>query len=317
MDQQQRSPNSEQQPASPLGSDIFRELGRFGSSSGDAVGNAGNDLLSPALLSVVPHGDRGSSQKNQSLDLSGQLGDSLLASTLEMHGTKRKSTESQAGVQVGTKRSSVTASHFPGFTMGSSSLGFSPVGMNSPPLLGNLGAMNHPLLLGGSSGSSFLQTPGQTLADLQTILPSAGSDLLRATAAGNGHLAAPSSSSLSTVFSAASNTTPLSSTSTATTSSSLPPYLMNPSMSGLLGTGYPLSYSQPLLSESRMFPSSLLSGSGGFPVLNPTSNSSNFLCSYNNPNSSLLGAALTQPGGHQSMENGGSSDDDVIEVTGQ
>uniref|UniRef100_A0A7N6ARG2 RAD54 like 2 n=1 Tax=Anabas testudineus TaxID=64144 RepID=A0A7N6ARG2_ANATE len=301
MDQQQRSPNGEQRPSSPLSSEIMRELSRYTSTTGDAAAGVGSEMPSSRDGSTVPVGDGVNSRNSQTSDLSRQLSDDLLSSALEMRGTKRKSTESQA--------------RFPGLSMGSSGLNFPPVGLNPTSLLGNLGHMSHPLLMGGSGGSSFLQTPGQTLADLQTMFPSA--------ATGNGHLPTPSSSSLSTVFSSPSTTIPMSSTPSAVTSASLasgslPPYLMNPSVAGLLSSGFPLNYSQSLLSEPRMFPTPLLSGSGGFPTPNSSSSTSSFLSHYNNPTSSLLGAALTQPDRHQSTENGGSSsDDDVIEVTGQ
>uniref|UniRef100_A0A3B4Z7V8 RAD54 like 2 n=1 Tax=Seriola lalandi dorsalis TaxID=1841481 RepID=A0A3B4Z7V8_SERLL len=259
VDQQQCSPNREQRPSSPLSSEILRELSRYTSSTGDATAA----------------GDGGSSQINQPGDLSRQLSEDLLSSALEMAGTKRKSTESQGNTQIGGKRTSA-ATRFPGLSMGSSGLSFPPVGLNSSSLLGNLGHMSHPLLMGGSGGSSFLQTPGQTLADLQTA----------------------ASSSLAP--------------------GSLPPYLMNPNMAGLLSSGFPLNYSQSLLSEQRMFPTPLLSGSGGFSAPNSSSTTSSFVSHYNNPTSSLLGAALTQPDRYQSTENGASSsDDDVIEVTGQ
>uniref|UniRef100_I3KAP6 RAD54 like 2 n=1 Tax=Oreochromis niloticus TaxID=8128 RepID=I3KAP6_ORENI len=231
VDQNQRSPNGEQRPSSPLGTEILRELSHYTSSTGDAAAaaaaaGAGNDLASPSDMSSVPSGDGNASQNYQARDLS-RLGDDLLSSSLEMRGTKRKSTESQGNAQMGDKCTSAAA-HFPALSGG---LSFPPVGLNSSSLLGNLGhPLSHPLLMAGSGGSSFLQTPGQTLADLQTIFPSA-----------------------------------------AATSSSLP--------------------------------------SGSLP---------RFLSHFNNPTSSLLGAALTQPDRHQSTENGGdSSDDDVIEVTGQ
>lgn len=280
----------------------------------------GDELLSPSDMSAVPAGDGGRSQSNQISDLSRQLCDDLFSSTSEMRSIKRKSAESQGSAPAGSKRTS-TAARFPGLSMGSSGLSFPPVGLNNSSLLGNLGHMGHPLLMGGSGGSSFLQTPGQTLADLQTMFPSGGSDLLRQSASGNGHLPTPSSSALPNVFTSASTTIPVSSTPSAATSSSLasgslPPYLMNPNVAGLLSSGFPLNYSQSLLSEPRMFPTPLLSGSGGFPAPNSSSTASNFLSHFNNPTSSLLGAALSQPD-RQSTDNGGSSsDDDVIEVTG-
>ncbi|CAN9511775.1 unnamed protein product [Ophioblennius macclurei] len=314
VDQQNRSPNGEQRSASPLSSEILRELSCYTSSTGESAAALANEFSSSSEGSSGPAADGGGSQNYQTGDLSRQLAGDTLGAALEMRGNKRKSSDNQGGAQAGSKRGS-TAAHFPGMTMGSSGLSFPPVGLNSSSLLGNLGHMSHPLLMASGGGSSFLQNPGQALADLQTMFPSAGADLLRQPATGNGHLSSPSSSSLSTVFSSASTTVPMSSPPSATTSASLPPYLMNPNMAGLLSSSYPLSYSQSLLSEPRMFPAPLLSGSGGFSAPNSGSTTSSFLSHYNNPTSSLLGAALTQP---DRQENGGdSSDDDVIEVTGQ
>lgn len=322
VNQQLQSTNGER-PSSPLSSEILREISRYTSSTTDATGGVRNELPSLSEVSVAQVGDEGSSQNNETGDLSGQLSDHLLSSALEMRGSKRRSSESQGNTQIGVKRTSA-ATRFPGLNVGSSGLSFPPMGLNSSSsVLRNLGHMSHPLLMGGSGGSSFPPTPGHTLADLQSIFPSAGSDLLRQSTTGNGHLPTPSSSSLPTVFSSSSMTIPMSSSPSAAPSSSLasgslPPYLMNPNMAGLLSSGFPLNYSQSLLSEPRMFPSPLLAGSGGFPVPNSSSATSSFLSHFNNPTSSLLGAALTQPDRHHSMENhGSSSDDDVIEVTGQ
>lgn len=326
MDQQQRSPNGEQRSSPPISSEIMRELSHYTSSTTDTATGIGNELpLSRDGLATTA-GDGGVSRNSQTSDLSRQLRGDLLTSALEMRGTKRKSNESQGNTQIGVKHTSAAA-RFPGLSIGSGGLSFPPMSLNSSSLLGNLGHVSHPLLMGGSGGgSSFLQTPGQSLADLQTMFPSAASELLRQTSPGNRHLPTnPSSSSLSTVFSSASSTIPLSSTPSAATSASLasgslPPYLMNPNVAGLLSSGFPLNYSQSLLSEPRMFPGPLLSGSGGFPAPNSSSSTSSFLSHYNNPTSSLLGAALTQPDRHLGIENGGSSsddDDDVIEVTGQ
>lgn len=317
--QQQLSPNTDPRPSSPLSADLLRELSCFSGPTADSSSGLRNELLSSpdtALGSRVGHG--GTSQNNQSADLNRQLGDHLLSSALEMHGMKRKSTDTRSNMYTPGKRTS-SASRFPGFSVGSSGLSFPPMGLNPSSLLGNLGHMNHPLLMGGSAGSSFLQTPGQTMADLPTMFPSTGSDILRQPATGNGHPQTPSSS---TIFSSAPTTIPtMSSTATSSSlsSSSLPPYLMNPNMAGLLTSGYPLNYSQSLLPESRMLSTApLLSGSGSLPSSIPSTSSSSFLSHFNNPTSSLLGAALTQPDRLHSTENGGSSsDDDVIEVTGQ
>lgn len=307
----QRSPNGEQRPSSPLSSEILRELSCYASGDGDAPPSIGNEMSLPSEAASLPGLDGGPPQNYQSSDLARQLAEDPLTAALEMRGTKRKSNEGQ-----GNRGKRSSSAHFPGLSVGAGGLSFPPVGLNSSSLLGNLSHMSHPLLMAGSSGSSFLQSPGQALADLQTMFPSAGGDLLRQPTTGNGHLPSPSSSSssMSAAFSSPSSTTP----SATTSSSSLPPYLMNPNMAGLLSSSFPLNYSQSLLSEPRMFPSSLLSGSSGYPAPNSCSNSSSFLSHFNNPTSSLLGAALTQPDRHTGADNGGdSSDDDVIEVTGQ
>uniref|UniRef100_A0A3Q2Q5B1 RAD54 like 2 n=1 Tax=Fundulus heteroclitus TaxID=8078 RepID=A0A3Q2Q5B1_FUNHE len=259
-----RSPAANQRSSSPLSSDFLRELSRYTSSTGDAAAGRANESSSLVEMPPAAAGDEGGSQTD---DQSRQMGNDLLTSATEMQrGNKRKHDEGQDGLQTGKHASG--AAHFPGFPMGSGGLSFPPMGLN----LGNLGHMSQPLLMPGR-GSSFLQTPGQTLADLQSMFPSVGTDLLRQPATGNGHLPPPSSSS---------------------------------------------AFSSQLLSAPRMFPSPLLTGSGGFSVPNSNSATPGFLSHFSNPTSSLLGAALTQPDRHQGAVNGGdSSDDDVIEVTGQ
>ncbi|XP_061583191.1 helicase ARIP4 [Cololabis saira] len=312
VDPQQHSPNDEQQSFSPLGSEILRELSRY-TSTGSTTSGMTNELPLQSDVSSATVGDRVGSQTG---DLSRQLGDNLLGSALDMQGRKRRRSDSQGNSH--TKRASVSA-HYPALPMGSGGLSFPPVGLNSSPLLGNLGHMGHQLLMAGGGGSPFLQTPGQPLADLHSMFPSAGTELLRQPATGSEHLPPPSSSA----FSSASTTIPMSSSPSAATSSSLPsgslpPYLMNPNMAGLLSSSFPLSYGQSLLSEPRMFPTPLLPGSGGFSAPSSNSTTSTFVPHFNNPTSSLLGAVLTQPDRHPSTINGGdSSDDDVIVVTGQ
>uniref|UniRef100_A0A3P9LQ92 RAD54 like 2 n=1 Tax=Oryzias latipes TaxID=8090 RepID=A0A3P9LQ92_ORYLA len=291
----QRGPPLQERSSSPLSSEILREITRYSLSADEAPG--GGDNASQSL--DVPT-DRDAAQ---SCERGRQLSDDLLRSALEMRGSKRKREESQGSTQIQDEPGSAAA-QFPGMPMSSGGLSFPPVGLNSSSLLGNLGHMSHQLLMAGGGGSSFLQTPRQTMADLQTMFPTPSTDHLRQPPTGNGHLPPPSSSS---AFSSAATTT----------SSSLPPYLMNPNMAGLLTSRFPLTYSQSLLSEPRMFPSSLLAGTGGFSASN-SSPAAGFLSPFNNPTSSLLGAALTQPDRYPGAVNGGdSSDDDVIEVTGQ
>ncbi|XP_037535411.1 helicase ARIP4 [Nematolebias whitei] len=312
VDQQQHSPNSDQRPSSPSSSEILRELSNY--TTGEASSGTGNEPSLLSDMSSAPAGNGGSSQTG----FGRQVPDDLLSSALEVRGNKRKRNENQGNIAPTGGKHTSAAAHFPGLPLGSSGLSFPPVALNSSSLLGNLGHMSQPLLMAGS-GSSFLQPPGQTLADLPSMFPHAGADLLRQPATGNGHLPTPSSSA----FSSTSATIPMSSSPSAGTSSSLssaplPPYLMNPNMAGLLSPSFPLSYSQSLLSAPTMFPTTLLPGTAGFSAPNSNSAASGFLSHFNNPASSLLGAALTQPDRHQSSVNGGdSSDDDVIEVTGQ
>ncbi|XP_077458448.1 helicase ARIP4 [Stigmatopora argus] len=300
-EQLQQTPDLEQRPSSPLGSEILRELSHYAASTGDSTIGAGNEHASPMNTSgeggrLIP-------------ELPAPLDDNLLTLSFETPSMKRKHPDGQGP----TPRRTPATSHFPGLPMNSSGLSFPPVGLNSSSLLGGLGHMTHPLLLGASGGSSYLQTPGQSLADIEAMFPSAS---------GNMQHPPPSSSALSTVLSSSPNSIPMSSATSAPTTSSrsagsFPPFLMNPNVAGLLSSGFPLNYSQSLLPEPRMFPPPLLSGSAGYPAPNSVSNSSGFLSHFNNPNSSLLGAALTQPDRYQSAENrGDSSDDDVIEVTG-
>lgn len=272
----------------------------------------GNELQSP-LEAVAAAGDGGGAQHSQTVDLnrSRQLGDDIIDAALDLRGSKRKMAfESRGHKQMAGKRTSA-AGRYPSLSLGSG-LGFPPVGLNPSSLLGTLGQMNHPLLMAGS-----------TLGDLQAMFPSVGTDLLSQVTTGNGHLPS-SSSSPSSSFASTTTTMPMSSAASASTSSSsstlasgsLPPYMMNPSMAGLLSSGFPLNYSQSLLSEPRMYPNSLLTG--GLSAATPSSAASSFLSHFPTSPSSLLGAALSRPDTHLATENGGSSsDDDVIEVTGQ
>ncbi|CAB1354147.1 unnamed protein product, partial [Coregonus sp. 'balchen'] len=301
-ERQRLTPDSALWPSTPESPEILRELSRYAVTA-DTIA-VGNELPSPSDTFT---GDRGggsrTQQHNQTTesDLSRQFRADIGMSISEaLQRSKRKMAESHGHKQAGGKRSS-SAAGFPGLSLGSSGLSF-------PPLNQALeGHMSHPLLMGGSSSSPFLQSAGQTLGDLQAMFPSAGADLLShaSSATGsNGHL--PSSSLSPTSFSSSStNTMPVSSTST-----TLPPYLMNPSVADLLSPGFPLNYSQSLLPDPRMYPNTL----GGGPA--SSGGSSSFLSHFPSSPSSLLGAALSRPDTHHmATENGGSSsDDDVIEV---
>ncbi|CAB1315405.1 unnamed protein product [Coregonus sp. 'balchen'] len=315
MERQRLTPDSASRPSTPESPEILRELSRYAVTV-DTVA-MGNELPSPSDM-ATGDGEGGSrtqqySQSTES-DLSRQLREDIGMSISEaLRCSKRKMAAAAGGhKQAGGKRSS-SATGFPGLSLGSGGLSFPPL---NQALLG--GHMSHPMLMGGSSSSPFLQSAGQTLGDLQTMFPSAGADLLShaSSATGNnGHLPSSSTSSLSsTSFSSTIATMPMPMSSASTSSSStLPPYLMNPSVAGLLSPGFPLNYSQSLLPEPSMYSNSLGGGPGS------TGGSSSFLSHFPSSPSSLLGAALSQPDSHHlATENGGSSsDDDVIEVTGQ
>uniref|UniRef100_A0A4W5MII0 RAD54 like 2 n=1 Tax=Hucho hucho TaxID=62062 RepID=A0A4W5MII0_9TELE len=312
MERQRLTPDSASRPSTPESPEILRELSRYAVNL-DTVA-MGNEMPSPSDM-VTGDGEGGSRtqqySQNTESDLSRQLREDIGMSISEaLRCSKRKMAAAAGGhKQAGGKRSS-SATGFPGLSLGSGGLSFPPL---NQALLG--GHMSHPMLMGGSSSSPFLQSAGQTLGDMQTMFPSAGADLLShaSSATGNnGHLPSSSTSSLSsTSFSSTINTMPMSSASTS--SSTLPPYLMNPGVAGLLSPGFPLNYSQSLLPEPTMYPNTL----GGGPA--STGGSASFHSHFPSSPSSLLGAALSQPDSHHlATENGGSSsDDDVIEVTGQ
>ncbi|KAL0977763.1 hypothetical protein UPYG_G00160910 [Umbra pygmaea] len=310
-------------PSTPESPEILRQLSRYAVTAD--TGAMGNELPSPSdAANMLAAGDGLGGSRTQhrgqasESDLSRQLREDIGMSISEalLRGSKRKmaAAEGRGYKLPGAKRSSSSA-RYPSLSLGGGRLNFPPL---NQALLGALGGhgghMSHPLLMGGSSSSPFLQSTGQTLGDLHTMFPSVGPDLLShaSSAIGNnGHLPSFSTSSSplsSTSFSNTTSSMPVSSASTSSCSSSLPPYLMNPGVAGLLSSGFPMSYSLP---EPRMYPSSLGEG--------PASSGSSFLSHFPSSPSSLLGAALSRPESqHLATENGGSSsDDDVIEVTGQ
>ncbi|XP_066553802.1 helicase ARIP4 isoform X2 [Amia ocellicauda] len=215
------------------------------------------------------------------------------ATALDLRGTKRKSStpsaEERPHKQPAGKRTSVPLPLHGYSLTGAYSL--PPMGLN-PALLGS---MAHPMFMGG--GSPYFQT-GQ-LGDPRLMFPVSDPFGLA------GGL--PSSSS-----SASSSSTTSTSSSAATASASLPPFMLGPGMAGML-PGFSLPYGQPLLPEPRMYSAPLLPG--GLPAT-PGPAGSSFLPHFSS--AGLLGATLQQPDSQVVSESGGSSsDDDVIEVTGQ
>ena len=298
----QRSPDGPPRPSTPESPEILRELRRYAASTDEDMAGTPGGLPSPLDMSSGATSD---SQHYQSGDL---RDDVPAAAASEVRGNKRK-LSANSSKQFGSKRASA-AGRYPGTSLGSGG-SYPQAGLtSSSSMMGNMGHMTHPYHMGGGGGSSsFLQNTGQALGDLQAMFPSAASDLL---GQGNGHLppTVPSCSSLSSVYSStgpavssASAPSSSSSSSSSLAQGSLPPYLMNPSMAGLLSPGYSLNYGG---SEPRMYSNP----PGGFPSSGPGS--------YSGPRSSLLGMALSQADGLLAGETDhSSSDDDVIEVMGQ
>ncbi|XP_030632729.1 helicase ARIP4 [Chanos chanos] len=306
---------------SPLDSpEILRELRRYAVSEEAAM--VRNELTS-SETAEASGGDQTTQQnQNQPSDHSRQLGNNVITTAPDIRGNKRKlMSESRIAKQLQGKRT-LPSTGAGGYGFG---FGFPPMGLN-PALLGTLGHMTHPLLAGSGTRSHFLQSHGQTLGDLHNMFPSTGPDPLNLGTSGNTSLtssSATSSLSTSTTPSSCAATSSTSSSSSSTlTSGSLPPYLLNPGMASLLTSGFPMSYSQSLMPDSRMYsnPSLLPGGLPSTATTTPTGSSApGFLSHLPNSTTSLLGAALSRPNTHPSLaENGGSSsDDDVIEVMGQ
>ncbi|XP_076125390.1 helicase ARIP4 isoform X1 [Alosa pseudoharengus] len=285
-------------PSPPDSPEILRELHRYE----ETVAMGGE--LSPADRGETS-GDVRQQQGQQQQQQHGQTADAYSRTDEgDLRGNKRKWFQRQHG-----GKRSLGASEFPSFPMsgggGASSVTFPSMGLN-PQLLGT-GHMSHPLLGGGAESRSQF---GDTLGDLHSMFPplpsaSSGPDAVGLGTTGNGPL--PSSSALASTSSSSS------SSSSALPSTSLPPFLLNPSMASMLSGSFPLPYSQSLFpSSSSLMPTASSSSSSATP---------GFLSHYPSPTSTLLGAALArQDPPHPGMgaENGGSSsDDDVIEVMGQ
>ncbi|MBN3315443.1 ARIP4 Helicase, partial [Atractosteus spatula] len=220
---------------------------------------------------------------------------------LDLRGTKRKmptpSSEDPPHKQPPSKRTSVPLP-LPGYPFpGAYSL--PALGLN-PALLGPMG---HPMLMG--AGSPYFQTPGQ-LGDSRLMFPVTPDPFGLGSGLPNSSSSASSSSGTSSSCSSAA------AAGSASTSASLPPFMLNPAMAGML-PGFALPYGQSLLPEPRMYSNPLVPG--GLPGAHGPGGSS-FPPYFSAPG--MLGAALRPPEPHELSESGASSsDDDVIEVTGQ
>ncbi|KAI1892922.1 hypothetical protein AGOR_G00138500 [Albula goreensis] len=292
-DRKRLSPDSLARPLSPDGPEILNELRRYtAGSSGDSASSKAPEP--PAAGQEL--GQDGVAKADGVTQPGGEA-----ATALDLRGTKRKastpSSEEHGAKQPAAKRTSMPLP-MQGLPL-AAGYGLPPVGL-SPALLGPMG---HPMFMG--AGSPYYQPHGQ-LGDPRLMFPVTPDPF--------GTL--PGSSSSSSLAPSSSSTTAVSSSSPSATGSgsgSLPPFMLGSSMAGMLPPGFPLSYGQSLMHEPRMYPASLLPG--GLPAT-PGPAGSSFLSHYSSP--SLLGSALRRADTRTITENGGSSsDDDVIEVTGQ
>lgn len=241
-------------------------------------------------------------------------------------GTKRKAPspplDERASKQPSAKHSSAPLpSHGYPFAGG---YGIPPIGLNSAMLGGSLG---HPLFMG--SASHYFQPPHTQLGDPRYMYP----DVFGM----NGTNNAPTSScssSLTTSTTAAVSTSSSPCHSIKATSSlpgTLPPFMLNPSMAGMLPPGYPLPYSPSLAS---LYSGSMLPGGLPGPAAIPGPAGASFLSQYppaaaSNSSSSPSPSSFSPSArsvDHRApvVVNGGdvgrvssSDDDDVIEVRGQ
>ncbi|XP_051777134.1 helicase ARIP4 isoform X2 [Erpetoichthys calabaricus] len=296
------TPDGLARPLSPDSPEIISELQKY------AAAAAARETVSKPESSVSSMGDATSLQgvsAEQLLEIHGlnpgpassQQGDCSSSSTgggssmaaltsLNLRVNKRKpsspSSEEQQRKKQLNARTSVPLPGYP-FT---GAYSFPPMGLN--PLLAQMG---HPMFMG--AGSPFFQ-PHSQLGDPRLMFPVTDPFNM-------GGASIPSSSSAS---------------SSAATSASLSPFILNPGIAGIL-PGFPLPYGQSLLPEPRMyapFPGNHLLP-GGLPAT-PGPAGSGFLPGFSDPG--LLGATLMQREAQVLSESSGSSsDDDVIEVTGQ
>lgn len=312
-------------PLSPDSPEIISELQRYAAGSGsDATdGEAESGTNAPPSNKLL--------QKNCGSTYSGEASshhdasvtnvtqpnkDTCIPQDLRI-GSKRKapspSIEERAGKQPYAGKHSSSSPGFP-FSGG---YGLPPMGLNSAMLGGSVG---HPLFMGSSS--HYFQPPNSQLGD--------PTYMYRDMFGLSGVSAAPSSSSQSsstTVTTSASSCPSTSVSAAGFLTGALPPYMLGPSMAGMLPPGFPLSYSPSLAS---LYSGSMLPG----PAATPGPAGASFLSQY--PQTAASGSSSSSPSSFSPsarseshrvpvLENGGEvsggsssdDDDDVIEMMGQ
>ncbi|XP_071331374.1 helicase ARIP4-like isoform X2 [Trachinotus anak] len=202
--------------------------------------------------------------------------------------------------------------------------GLPPLGLNPTMMSGSLG---HPLFAG--AGSPYFQPPHAQLGDPSYMY----ADLFGL--GGASAVPTSSSSTSSTTTTAISSSSPSSSSASVKAASlapgALPPFMLSPSMAGMLPPGFPLSYSQSLAS---LYTGSMLPGGLPGPAATPGPAGASFLSQY--PPTAACSSSSSSPssfspsarseshrgpvlmnGGNVSSASSSDDDDDVIEVRRQ
>ncbi|XP_007575196.1 helicase ARIP4-like isoform X2 [Poecilia formosa] len=313
-------------PLSPDSPEIISELQRYtaGSGSDAADGEAEGGTNAPPS-NKLPQKNCGSTYSGEAsshhdasvTNVTQPNVDTCVPQDLRI-GSKRKapspSMENRAGKQPYAGKH---CSSSPGFPF-SGGYGLPPMGLNSAMLGGSVG---HPLFMGSSS--HYFQPPSSQLGD--------PAYMYRDVFGLSGASTTPSFSSQSsstTVTTSASSSPSVSVSAAGSLPGALPPYMLGPSMAGMLPPGFPLSYSPSL---AGLYSGSMLPG----PAATPGPAGASFLSQY--PQTAASGSSSSSSpssfspsarseshrapvlvnGGEVSGGSSSDDDDDVIEMMGQ
>ncbi|KAM3842946.1 LOW QUALITY PROTEIN: helicase ARIP4-like, partial [Diretmus argenteus] len=330
-DRKQQVPSeSMTRPLSPDSPEIISELQSYtGASQKAAVGAGGRQERAPESISTA--GINANAQATTALlNANGSSAsfarminnhrDAALADTVQPSvdaaaaqdlrvGAKRKASarymDERSNKQPAARRSPAPlASH--GFPF-SGGYGLPPLGLN-PAMMGALG---HPLFMG--AGSPYFRPPHNQLGDPCLMYP----DLYG--------LSVPTSSCSSSSTTTSATAVSYSSAALANAAGSapgaMPPFMLSPSMAGILPPGFPLSYSPSL---AGLYPGSRLPAGLPGPAATPGPAGSSFLSQYPPTAASTSSSSSYSSSTSSESRRGpvlvGSSDDgdddDVIEVMG-
>uniref|UniRef100_A0A3Q2TIX6 RAD54 like 2 n=1 Tax=Fundulus heteroclitus TaxID=8078 RepID=A0A3Q2TIX6_FUNHE len=269
-------------PLSPDSPEIISELQRYTAGSGAAATaavhqeRAAESSANTLPSNKLPHQNCGSSGTTYSKEALSHR-DASVTNVIQPNldtsvpqdlriGSKRKafspSLEERVGKQPYAGKHSSAPPPSPGFPF-AGGYGLPPVGLSSAMLAGSVG---HPIFMG--SNSHYFQAPSNQLGD--------PTYMYRDVFGLSGASAVPSSSSMSssTTISTPASSSPSASIKAASSlPGALPPYMLSPSMAGMLPPGFPLSYSPSL---AGLYPGSMLPG----PAATPGPAEAGFLSQY-------------------------------------